>query len=52
LESNLRNVASAAEKKGIDTLVEFLTANSAKEVVSKRKKADLVLGTFLAMFLI
>jgi SAM-dependent methyltransferase len=38
------NVASAAKKKGIDTLVEFLTANSAKEVVSKRCKADLVLG--------
>src|SRR3984885_12816894 len=29
------NVADAARKKGIDTLVEFLTANSAKEVVSR-----------------
>jgi 2-polyprenyl-3-methyl-5-hydroxy-6-metoxy-1,4-benzoquinol methylase len=38
------NVASAAEKKGIKTLVEFLTTNSAKEVVSERQKADLVLG--------
>jgi 2-polyprenyl-3-methyl-5-hydroxy-6-metoxy-1,4-benzoquinol methylase len=38
------NVASAARKKGIDTLVEFLTTNSAKEVVSKKGRADLVLG--------
>src|ERR1700689_4182348 len=38
------NVADAARKKGIDTLVEFLTANSAKEVVSKKRRADLVLG--------
>jgi SAM-dependent methyltransferase len=38
------NVASAAKKKGVDTLVEFLTANSAREVVSQRRKADLVLG--------
>jgi SAM-dependent methyltransferase len=38
------NVASAARKKGVDTLVEFLTVNSAKEVVSQRRKADLVLG--------
>ncbi len=38
------NVASAAKEKGIDTLVEFLTANSAKEVVSKKRRADLVLG--------
>jgi hypothetical protein len=37
-------VANAAKKKGIDTLVEFLTANSAREVVSKRGAADLVLG--------
>jgi SAM-dependent methyltransferase len=38
------NVAKAAKKKGVDTLVEFLTANSAKKTVSKRGKADLVLG--------
>src|SRR6266446_251987 len=38
------NVASAAKEKGIDTLVEFLTADSAKKVVSKRGTADLVLG--------
>jgi 2-polyprenyl-3-methyl-5-hydroxy-6-metoxy-1,4-benzoquinol methylase len=38
------NVASAARKKGIDTLVEFLTTNSAKEVVAKKRRADLVLG--------
>jgi len=38
------NVASAAKAKGIDTRVEFLTANSAQELVSKRRKADLVIG--------
>jgi C-methyltransferase C-terminal domain/Putative zinc binding domain/Methyltransferase domain len=38
------NVANAAKKKGIDTLVEFLTTSSAKEVVLKRRRADLVLG--------
>jgi SAM-dependent methyltransferase len=38
------NVANAAKEKGIDTLVEFLTARSAREVVSKRGRADLVLG--------
>ena len=36
------NVASAAKAKGIDTWVEFFTANSARELVSKRRKADLV----------
>jgi 2-polyprenyl-3-methyl-5-hydroxy-6-metoxy-1,4-benzoquinol methylase len=38
------NVASAAKAKGIDTRVEFFTANSAQELVSKRRKADLVMG--------
>lgn len=38
------NVASAARKKGIDTLVEFLTKNSAEEVVARKRRADLVLG--------
>ena len=38
------NVASAAKAKGIDTRVEFFTTNSAKELVSKRRKADLVIG--------
>src|SRR5712671_4642122 len=38
------NVASVAKTKGIDTLVEFLTANSAQQLISKRRKADLVLG--------
>lgn len=38
------NVAGAAKKKGIDTLVEFLTTLAAREVVSKRGTADLVLG--------
>jgi 2-polyprenyl-3-methyl-5-hydroxy-6-metoxy-1,4-benzoquinol methylase len=38
------NVANVAKAKGIDTLVEFLTANSAQQLVSKRRKADLVLG--------
>ena len=30
--------------KGIDTWVEFFTANSAQELVSKRRKADLIVG--------
>lgn len=38
------NVADTARSKGIDTWVEFFTAKSAREVVSKRRKADLVLG--------
>jgi 2-polyprenyl-3-methyl-5-hydroxy-6-metoxy-1,4-benzoquinol methylase len=38
------NVASVAKTKGIDTWVEFFTANSAQELVSKRRKPDLVLG--------
>ena len=38
------NVASVAKTKGIDTWVEFFTANSAQELVSKRRKADLILG--------
>jgi len=38
------NVANAAKAKGIDTRVEFFTANSAQELVSKRRKADLVMG--------
>src|ERR1700733_5311132 len=38
------NVASAAQTKGIDTRVEFFTANSAQALVSERRKADLVIG--------
>jgi SAM-dependent methyltransferase len=38
------NVARVAKTKGIDTWVEFFTANFAQKVVSKRQKADLVLG--------
>jgi C-methyltransferase C-terminal domain/Putative zinc binding domain/Methyltransferase domain len=38
------NVASVAQAKGIDTWVEFLTANSAQELVSKRRRADLIVG--------
>jgi hypothetical protein len=38
------NVASVAKAKGIDTWVEFFTASSAQELVSKRRKADLILG--------
>jgi SAM-dependent methyltransferase len=38
------NVASAAKSKGIDTRVEFFTANFAQELASKRRKADLVIG--------
>ena len=38
------NVASVAKAKDIDTWIEFFTANFARELVSKRRKADLVLG--------
>ena len=38
------NVANAARRKGIDTWVSFFTAATARELVSKKGKADLVLG--------
>jgi len=38
------NVASAAKAKGIDTRVQFFTANFAKELISNGQKPDLVLG--------
>jgi 2-polyprenyl-3-methyl-5-hydroxy-6-metoxy-1,4-benzoquinol methylase len=38
------NVAEAAQSKGIETWVDFFTAKCAQELVSKRRKADLVLG--------
>jgi SAM-dependent methyltransferase len=38
------NVADVARSKGIDTEVEFFTTNFAKNFVSKRRKADLVIG--------
>jgi 2-polyprenyl-3-methyl-5-hydroxy-6-metoxy-1,4-benzoquinol methylase len=38
------NVASVAKTKGIDTWIEFFTAKSAQVLVSKRRKADLILG--------
>ena len=38
------NVAEAARKKGIDTLVEFFGVSAAKELVAKGRRADLLLG--------
>src|ERR1017187_7025966 len=38
------NVAVVAQSKGIESWVTFFTENSAKELVSKKGKADLVLG--------
>ena len=38
------NVADVAQSKGIESWVTFFTENSAKELVSKKGKADLVLG--------
>jgi SAM-dependent methyltransferase len=38
------NVASAATGKGIDTWVTFFTAETARELVAKGQKADLILG--------
>ena len=38
------NVAEAARKRGVDTLVKFFGVNSAKELVSKGRQADLLLG--------
>ncbi|HSE39435.1 MAG TPA: class I SAM-dependent methyltransferase [Acidobacteriota bacterium] len=38
------NVAEAALKKGVDTLVTFFSENSARELTNKRKKADLIIG--------
>jgi len=38
------NVASVAKDKGIDTWVTFFTACTARELVSQRRRADLVLG--------
>ncbi len=38
------NVAAAACKKGIDTLVEFFGARSAKVVATDRGQADLIIG--------
>ena len=38
------NVAEAARKKGVDTLVKFFGVNTAKELAATRGKADLLLG--------
>ncbi len=38
------NVAEAARKKGVDTLVKFFGVNTAKELAAKGRKADLLLG--------
>lgn len=38
------NVAEAARKKNVPTLVKFFGRNTAKELVAQRGKADLVLG--------
>jgi SAM-dependent methyltransferase len=38
------NVASAAKSKGVDTWMKFFTAESARELATKRRKADLLLG--------
>jgi ubiquinone/menaquinone biosynthesis C-methylase UbiE len=38
------NVAEVAKQKGIQTLVKFFGINTAKELVSQGKKADLLLG--------
>jgi SAM-dependent methyltransferase len=38
------NVASAAKNKGIDTWVNFFSANSARELVRTWRKPDLVIG--------
>jgi hypothetical protein len=38
------NVASAAKSKGIDTWVTFFSASKARELVSHKGKADLLLG--------
>jgi SAM-dependent methyltransferase len=38
------NVASAAKSKGVDTWIAFFTASAARELMSRRGKADLVLG--------
>jgi hypothetical protein len=38
------NVASAAKSKGIDTWVTFFTTDTARELVTKRQKPNLVLG--------
>ena len=38
------NVAEAARKKGVDTLVKFFGVKTAKQLVAKGRKADLLLG--------
>jgi SAM-dependent methyltransferase len=38
------NVAEAAKKRGVDTLVKFFGVNAAMELVSKGRQADLLLG--------
>jgi SAM-dependent methyltransferase len=38
------NVAEAARKKGVDTLVKFFGVDTAKELAAKGRKADLLLG--------
>ena len=38
------NTAAAAEKKGIDTIVDFFGIKLAKELYAQNKKADLLLG--------
>ncbi|EKD90936.1 MAG: hypothetical protein ACD_30C00056G0013 [uncultured bacterium] len=38
------NVAKVAQKKGIPSLIKFFGVNTAKELVKKGKKADLILG--------
>jgi len=38
------NVAEAARKKGVDTLVRFFGMDTAKELVAKGRRADLLLG--------
>ena len=38
------NVADAARKKGVDTLVKFFGVNTAKELAAKGRQADLLLG--------
>ena len=38
------NVAEAARKKGVDTLVKFFGVNTAKEIAAQGRQADLLLG--------
>jgi 2-polyprenyl-3-methyl-5-hydroxy-6-metoxy-1,4-benzoquinol methylase len=38
------NVAEAAQKKGVDTLVRFFGVNTAKDLAARGRRADLLLG--------